>query len=507
MRARQAATHSYVGYDAGIARLRDRVDAALQRVTIVMARQGHAIETVAIDQLRTRRERLVAQQTQARYAVADSYDRARRSAARRRPGNEPPDRTARSRCRLRWRQAAPPSPQKSTLAELHSIEPDAAEVPVTEGLEQAMQGYRRFLDETPETELTPEAMRRLADLQIEKQFGINGDGRDRRDGGAGARRDHHERRRRGTHGSGRGRRDPRVRAGVRSAHDRGDGPAGACRSRSLRTRPAALEAIALYDRLLAEYPAYEHNDQVLYQKARAYDELGRTEEAMETMQSLIATYPHSAHYDEVQFRRGEYFFTRRKFREAESAYAAIIGLGPDSSYYEFALYKLGWSLYKQEFYDEAQHRYMALLDYKVSTGYDFDAGARGRRRAAHRGHVPRHQPRLLEPRRAGSRARVLRGKRAAATTKTASTRNLGEFYLDEASLPRRGQDLPACSSRSTRSPLVAAFQHARDRDLTRASFPKLVLEAEEGVRRRPTACRRSTGATSTCSSRPRCSAT
>jgi len=79
VRARQAATHSFVGYDAGIARLRDRVDAALQRVTIVMARQGHAIETVAINQLKSRRERLVAQQTQARYAVADSYDRARAS--------------------------------------------------------------------------------------------------------------------------------------------------------------------------------------------------------------------------------------------------------------------------------------------------------------------------------------------------------------------------------------------------------------------------------------------
>ena len=79
VRARQAATHSYVGYDAGIARLRDSVQAALQRVTIVMARQGHAIETVAINQLKWRRERLVAQQTQARYAVADSYDRARGS--------------------------------------------------------------------------------------------------------------------------------------------------------------------------------------------------------------------------------------------------------------------------------------------------------------------------------------------------------------------------------------------------------------------------------------------
>jgi len=52
----------------------------------VMARQGHMIETVAINQLETRRERLVAQQTQARYAVADSYDRA----ARNQSGGEAP---------------------------------------------------------------------------------------------------------------------------------------------------------------------------------------------------------------------------------------------------------------------------------------------------------------------------------------------------------------------------------------------------------------------------------
>jgi len=68
VRARQAATHSYVGYDAQIERLRERVGDALQRVDIVMARQGHMIETVAINQLKARRERLVAQQTQARYA-------------------------------------------------------------------------------------------------------------------------------------------------------------------------------------------------------------------------------------------------------------------------------------------------------------------------------------------------------------------------------------------------------------------------------------------------------
>ena len=79
VRTRQAATHSYVGYDVQIARLRVRVGDALQRVDILMARQGHMIETVAINQLEARRKRLVAQQTEARYGVADSYDRAARA--------------------------------------------------------------------------------------------------------------------------------------------------------------------------------------------------------------------------------------------------------------------------------------------------------------------------------------------------------------------------------------------------------------------------------------------
>src|SRR5499427_5053416 len=59
-----------------------------------------------------------------------------------------------------------------TLAQLRNVRPDVQEVKVEQGLDQAMQQYRRFLDETPETAMTPEAMRRLADLQIEKQFGM-----------------------------------------------------------------------------------------------------------------------------------------------------------------------------------------------------------------------------------------------------------------------------------------------------------------------------------------------
>src|SRR2546427_2782204 len=49
VRTRQAATHSYVGYDIQIARLRERIGDASQRVDMLIARQGHMIETVAIN--------------------------------------------------------------------------------------------------------------------------------------------------------------------------------------------------------------------------------------------------------------------------------------------------------------------------------------------------------------------------------------------------------------------------------------------------------------------------
>jgi hypothetical protein len=81
VRTRQAATHSYVGYDTPITRLRARVRDAIQQVNTLMSRQGNLIETVAISELKARGERLEVYQTQARFAVADSYDRATKAQA------------------------------------------------------------------------------------------------------------------------------------------------------------------------------------------------------------------------------------------------------------------------------------------------------------------------------------------------------------------------------------------------------------------------------------------
>jgi Flp pilus assembly protein TadD len=76
VRTRQAATLSFVGYAAPIDTLRGRVSDALERLDVLMPRQGSMLEEVALQELETRRERLEAYQNQARFAFADSYDRA-----------------------------------------------------------------------------------------------------------------------------------------------------------------------------------------------------------------------------------------------------------------------------------------------------------------------------------------------------------------------------------------------------------------------------------------------
>ncbi len=82
VRSRQAATHSYVGYDKPMTRLRADVQQAVERIDRLMARQGHLLELVAIDELMARREHLENYGDKARFALADSYDRATQAQAR-----------------------------------------------------------------------------------------------------------------------------------------------------------------------------------------------------------------------------------------------------------------------------------------------------------------------------------------------------------------------------------------------------------------------------------------
>ena len=286
---------------------------------------------------------------------------------------------------------------RATLADLRNEEPELKDVEIDDGLEKAMQSYRRFLEQTPESAMTPEALRRLADLKLEQEYGyvqqsaeskpsstavarapkpaldkpqtgstpidFGADGKSVTETGviaaSGAESEKEF--------------EKRITKGEKLAPKNDKAIVAPTAEAAADLENAnARQAVNLYKKLLVKYPLYERNDQVLYQLSRAYEELGEVEKAMDVMNRFIKAYPNSRYMDEVQFRRAEYFFTRKKFLDAEDAYKSIVTMGKSSSYYELALYKLGWAFYKQELYDEGVDRFFALLDYKVSIGYDFD---------------------------------------------------------------------------------------------------------------------------------------
>jgi hypothetical protein len=86
VRTRQAATQSYEGYDEVIRSRRARITAAREKVEELMARQGHMIEVMAVNELGKRRDRLDELQVKARFALADSYDRASKAQLRKGAG-------------------------------------------------------------------------------------------------------------------------------------------------------------------------------------------------------------------------------------------------------------------------------------------------------------------------------------------------------------------------------------------------------------------------------------
>jgi len=282
---------------------------------------------------------------------------------------------------------------KQTLASLEEIEPDLKEAEIEGSLDKAMQSYQKFLQETPESAMTPEALRRLADLKVEKEYGSFSQSTDE------------------TINAATTVKQPESAVGTVLINEDKNTQTKAAISKDTAianmdesqkefekrtTKKAQLsennataivadesaandlasagakEAIELYEGLLIKYPHYVRNDQVLYQLSRAYEEIGEIEKAMVALNRLVKEYPSSRHIDEAQFRRAEYFFTRKKYLDAEEAYQAVIDFGISSAFYDLALYKRGWAFFKQDLYEEALHDFIGLLDYKISIGYDFE---------------------------------------------------------------------------------------------------------------------------------------
>jgi len=207
--------------------------------------------------------------------------------------------------------------QPLTLKDLEK-EPLALEArtPTEVSRDRVLAQYRAFLEASPSSPLRAEAMRRLADLQLEAGAGL-----------------------------GPGEAVPGIPVGQAAA-------------------------IALYLELLDKFPRRAGNDRVLYQLAKAYEENGEPDKALATLDRLIEAYPATAYRNEVQFRRAEMLFVRRRYEEAARAYEDVLSDGGGTPFFEQALYKRGWSLFKQEQYDAALDAFFAILDRKLASYLD-----------------------------------------------------------------------------------------------------------------------------------------
>ncbi len=179
---------------------------------------------------------------------------------------------------------------------------------------KARENYREFLElVSDDPELRAEAMRRLADLELEaaqeQQLSTGGD-----------------------------------------APDSG----------------GFADAVELFQQLLESYPEYRRTDKVLYQLARANEIAGKTDAALQVLDELVARFPDTAIIDEVQFRRGEMLFLKRNYVEAEAAYQSVVEHGAGSRFFEQSLYKLGWSRFKLGEHEQSLEPFFDLLDLKIA---------------------------------------------------------------------------------------------------------------------------------------------
>lgn len=204
--------------------------------------------------------------------------------------------------------------KENTLAVLPDITPLQSQ-PASHALQRdnAIKNYSAYLEQTPKKAFANNALRRLADLELESGESLNTQ----------------------------------------------DNSADISQGKNV-----LQSAINHYSTYLATYPDNTDNDLVMYQLSKALSLVGEQEKSLETMDKIVASYPDSPYLDEIQFRRGEILFSYGEYATAESAYQYIVSNKPASTLFEKARYKLGWSQFKQSKYPQSLDTFFGLLDSK-----------------------------------------------------------------------------------------------------------------------------------------------
>ncbi len=183
--------------------------------------------------------------------------------------------------------------------------------PVAPDPEKALENYRALLELAPDDTVRQEAMRRMADLQVQTDDATGGSG---------------------------------------------------------SSEKLLADSILTYQQLLQERPNDSRNDRVLYQLSRAYQNSGQPDKAIETLTALTTQFPNSQLNGDAHFRRAELLFRLANYPEAEREYRYVMDLAGSTPFFEPAQYKYGWSLFKQSRFDEALPVFFAILDRELPPG-------------------------------------------------------------------------------------------------------------------------------------------
>ena len=181
---------------------------------------------------------------------------------------------------------------------------------------KAADNYRKLLELAPDDKTQAESMRRLADLQVQMEDAKGND--------------------------------------------------------APESSQAIKEAIQLYNDLLYKQPDDPNNDRVFYQLARAYQNSGEMDAAIDTLQRLTTRYPNSEVAGDAHFRRAELLFARTRYAEAEGEYKTVMDLADATPFFQSAQYKYGWARYKQANYEGAIETFSQILDRELPQGDLYD---------------------------------------------------------------------------------------------------------------------------------------
>jgi TolA-binding protein len=236
--------------------------------------------------------------------------------------------------------------------------------------------------------------------------------------------------------------------------------------------PDFSDSIALYRRLLKDFPDYRLNDGSLYLLGYCLEQQKQFDESLVAYEQLIARYPKSRFTTEAWVRIGEHWFEDYEDPKAlDKAAVAFEAASRDTQHplYDKALYKLGWTYYRMDRFDEAVESFLSLADF-----YEAQRVAKGEEKAGGdlRQEALQYVAISLADENWGGmpRAQAVFAKRGPRPYEAEVYRRLGDVYFDQTKYPDA----------------IAAYQLVLQKDPLAPDAPKLqqrIVQAYTGDRR------------------------